>query len=332
MISWPKQNSTGVTEFIILGFPSLPEMRVILFTIFLVIYILTITANLVIIALVKTDAHLHTPMYFFLSNLSFLEISYVSTTVPKMLVSFLSVNNVISFLGCIIQLLVFSVLGATENFLLALMAYDRYLAICNPLHYTTIMNHTTCAHLVVGAWFAGLFVASLPCILVSRLTFCGPNIIDHFLCESAPLIKLACSDTSTSEIILSLSASSATLGSLVFTMGTYICIISTIIRIPSATGRQKAFSTCVSHLTVVTIFYTTVCVMYVRPSGDDPYKNKLVAVFYGIVTPFLNPFIYSLRNKDVKEACRRALKRNRALPKNTGALNVIHCKIGCWNK
>ncbi|XP_030043907.1 olfactory receptor 6B1-like [Microcaecilia unicolor] len=317
-------NQTEVTEFIILGFPSLPELQVLLFIIFLVIYILTIIANLTIITLVKIDTHLHTPMYFFLSNLSFLEMGYVSTTVPKMLEGFISVNNVISLLGCIIQAYIFAVLGASESFFLALMAYDRYMAICNPLHYTTVMNHTTCVQLVVGAWFGGFIAASLPCVLVARLRFCGPNFIDHFLCEAGPLIKLACSDTFLSELILSVSATTTTLASLLFTMGTYVCIISTILRIPSGTGRKKAFSTCASHLIVVTIFYTTVFVMYVRPSGDDPFKNKVVAVFYGIVTPFLNPFIYSLRNKDVKEAFKKVLRKNRAFPKNTGAVSVIH--------
>nr|XP_033779146.1 olfactory receptor 6N1-like [Geotrypetes seraphini] len=324
MKTGPNVNGTKVTEFIILGFPSFPELQVFLFIIFLVIYILTMIANLTIITLVKIDSRLHTPMYFFLSNLSFLEMGYVSTTVPKMLEGFISVSNVISLLGCIIQAYIFAVLGASESFFLALMAYDRYMAICNPLYYTTVMTPTTCIQLVVGAWFGGFIAASLPCVLVARLRFCGPNVIDHFLCEAAPVIKLACSDAFLSELILSISATTTTLASLLFTMGTYMCIISAIVRIPSTTGRKKAFSTCASHLTVVAIFYTTVCVMYVRPSGDDPYKNKVVAVFYGIVTPFLNPFIYSLRNKDVKEAFKKALKINKAFPNKTEAISVIH--------
>ncbi|XP_029435505.1 olfactory receptor 6N1-like [Rhinatrema bivittatum] len=322
---YPKGNGTGVTEFIIIGFPSLPEMQIFLFVIFLSVYILTIVSNTMLIILVKLNHHLQTPMYFFLSNYSFLEMGYVSTSLPKLLENFLTGNNKISFSACIVQLYLFSTFGVTDTFFLVVMAYDRFLAICKPLHYVTIMNPKTCVLLAAASWVLGCLVASLPIVLISRLTFCGPNVIDHIVCESTPVMKLSCSDISSVEIVLSVLGPMSSLGTLLLIVVSYVLIISTILKIPSAVGRKKAFSTCASHIMVVIIFYTTLCVMYVRPPGTEssPHQDKLVSLMYGIIIPFLNPFIYSLRNKDVRQAVKKILKRNNTLPMRLNKLHVI---------
>ncbi|XP_029435504.1 olfactory receptor 6N1-like [Rhinatrema bivittatum] len=325
MKAWRRGNDSGVTEFIIVGFPSLPEMQILLFVVFLTIYILTMVSNAMIILLVKLHHQLHTPMYFFLSNYSFLEMSYVSTSIPKLLKNFLTGNNKISFSGCVVQLYLFSTLGTTDTFLLVLMAYDRYVAICKPLHYAMIMNPKSCILLAAASWAIGFLVASVPIILVTRLRFCGPNEIDHILCEAAPMMKLSCSDVSSVEMVFSFIAPTSILGTLLLIVVSYAFIISTIMRIPSAVGRKKALSTCSSHIIVVSIFYTTICVMYVRRlgTGSSPYRDKFVSLMYGIIIPFLNPFIYSVRNKDVKEAVRKVFQRSKAFPIIVNEHNAI---------
>ncbi|XP_029435495.1 olfactory receptor 6N1-like [Rhinatrema bivittatum] len=317
MTSWQKGNETGVTEFIILGFPCNPRIQILLFVVFLAIYILTMVSNAIIVILVKLHHQLHTPMYFFLSNYSFLEMGYVSASLPKLLENFLTGNNKISFSGCVVQLYLFTTFGITDTFFLVLMAYDRYLAICKPLHYTRIMNARTCALSAAASWTMGTLVASVFIMLVARLPFCGPNVIDHILCESSPLMKLSCSDVSYVQMVFSIMASTSILGTLLLIVVSYAFIISTIMRIPSAVGRKKALSTCSSHITVVVIFYTTLCVMYVKSPGTEssPHQDKVVSLMYGIITPCLNPFIYSLRNKDVKEAIRKVINRNKAFHK-----------------
>ncbi|XP_069819539.1 olfactory receptor 6B1-like [Dendropsophus ebraccatus] len=308
-----EKNCSRTTYFIILGFQGIPETFFFSFILFFFVYLLTVFSNIVIILLVKTDSHLHSPMYFFISNLSVLEIAYISSTLPNLMVGIVSGNKSISFTGCIIQLSCFSCLGGTENVLLAFMAYDRYLAICNPLKYTMIMSPKMCTQLACLSWSLGFIIAMAAILLVVLSCFCGPNIIEHFLCESTPLLQLSCTDVSIATLVLSISTSILTLSSVFFTMISYCFIIHTIIKIPSTTGKKKAMSTCASHFTAVIFFYTSVCVMYVHPSGSNPSRNKIAAVFYGIITPLLNPFVYSLRNKDMKNALYRALKKLKKL-------------------
>nr|XP_033779145.1 olfactory receptor 6N1-like [Geotrypetes seraphini] len=250
---------------------------------------------------------------------------YISASLPKLLESFLTGNNKISFSGCIAQLYLFSTLGTTDTFLLVLMAYDRYLAICKPLHYTMIMNPRACVFLAVASWTTGFLLALILVVLVARLPFCGPNVIDHILCESNPMMELSCSDISSVQMAFSVIASVSILGTLLLIGTSYTFIICTIIKIPSALGRKKAFSTCSSHIIVVIIFYTTLCVMYVRVPGtrSSPEQDKIISLLYGIIIPFLNPFIYSLRNKDMQEAARKVLKRNKDFPTGLNDLNVI---------
>ncbi|XP_054849880.1 olfactory receptor 11L1-like [Eublepharis macularius] len=307
-------NYSTISEFQLLGFQSLPEWQTLLFIMFLVIYILTVTGNMVIISVVKLEPGLQSPMYAFLQNLSFLEIWYTTTIVPKMLSSLVLDSKTISFSGCMTQLYCFVFFGATECFLLALMAYDRYLAICDPLHYTVAMNMQFCCHLAVGAWVVGLFTGLLPSLMISRLNFCRSNEINHFFCDIPPLLKLSCSDTSTTEITIFVLSIVVLFTCFLLTLVSYAFIIMTILKIPSASGRKKTFSTCGSHLAVVVIYYGTMISMYVRPSASlSSELNKIVSIFYTVVTPLLNPVIYSLRNKDFKEGLQKLLKRKCAL-------------------
>ncbi|XP_067388318.1 olfactory receptor 226-like [Emydura macquarii macquarii] len=301
-------NQSVVTEFVTVGFPSLQKIRVPVFLLFLLVYTVTMTGNMVIIFLTRTDPSLRTPMYYFLGNFSFLEIWYTSVTVPKMLTDLLVERKVISFHGCISQLYFFLALGATECLLLAAMAYDRYVAICRPLRYTAIMSGQLCVQLTAWSWITSFLLPLVPIVLISQLRFCGPNVIDHFFCDILPLLRLACTDTRLNEMLSFFLCSSVILGSLVLTLASYGSILATIIGIPSAVGRRKAFSTCASHLTVVAIFYGTVTFMYARPARKFSFNlDKVVAIFYCVVTPLLNPIIYSLRNKEVRAALRKAL-------------------------
>ncbi|XP_030043069.1 olfactory receptor 11L1-like [Microcaecilia unicolor] len=303
-------NHTMVSEFVILGLVSSQETQIWLFMVFLCIYFLTIMGNVVIITVVKLDRGLHTPMYFFLSNLSFLEIWYTTTIVPKMLANFLSVSQTISFSSCMIQLYCFVCLGATECYLLSVMGYDRYLAICAPLHYPTHMNSTSCFQLALGSWVCGILTGLLPVMLISRLQFCGSNFINHFYCDIPPLLSLSCTDTFVAEITIFVLSFLVLLCCFLLTVVSYIFILFSILKIPSATGRQRAFSTCGSHLIVVVIYYGTMIFMYVRPSSSySSNLNKVVSVFYTVITPMLNPVIYSLRNKDVKNATKRLVRK-----------------------
>uniref|UniRef100_A0A8C4WNJ0 Olfactory receptor n=1 Tax=Gopherus evgoodei TaxID=1825980 RepID=A0A8C4WNJ0_9SAUR len=292
-------NQTTIPEFILLGFGNLPQLQTLLF---LIIYIVTVAGNVLIIAVVVADQHFHTPMYFFLGNLSFLETCYTSTILPKVLASLRTGDRTISFSGCITQFYIFGSLASTECLILSVMSYDRYLAICKPLHYAALMNSRFCLH---G------FLAPLPTMLLMlQFTFCGPNELDHFFCDLSPVIKLACSDTHMLEVTALILCSIFTLPPFLLTLASYVCIISTILRIPSTTGRQKAFSTCSSHLIVVTIFYGTLVIVYLLSDSDALRDlNKVFSVFYGVLTPLVNPLIYSLRNKEVKEALRKTVIR-----------------------
>ncbi|XP_029435443.1 olfactory receptor 5A1-like [Rhinatrema bivittatum] len=309
-----RENATIVKQFIIVGFSASKKIQSFLFLLFLLVYASTVAGNGFMIIIICKDHHLHTPMYFFLSNFSFLEICFTSVTVPKMLSDFMVDSKTISFSGCITQLFFYLMLGCAEIYFLAAMAYDRYLAICNPLRYPLIMNNPRCVQLSILCWTGGFISALAPTILVSRLSFCSSNVINHYFCDVTPLMKLSCTDTRTVEIIIFVQASTVAAISLLFTLASYICIISSVLRIPTSTNRWKAFSTCGSHLTVVTIFFGTGIFMYTKPaesySLDD---DKVVSVFYSVITPLLNPFIYSLRNKDVKDALRKAMIKNKSL-------------------
>ncbi|XP_069098215.1 olfactory receptor 6B1-like [Pleurodeles waltl] len=301
-------NQSLVTEFIILGFPSIWELQVVLFALFLVMYILTITEHVVIILVIYKDYRLHTPMYFFLTNLSFLEIGYVTVTVPKMLVNLISASKTISISGCFAQMHIFFLLGTTECFLLTAMAYDRYLAICNPLHYSTIMNRGMCIRFASCCWLGGFLAPILPSTFTFTLIFCGSNIINHFFCDAPPLLKLSCTDIYIINIINFVEGSLVLLTSVFLTLMSYTNIISTILKIPTTDGRQKAFSTCASHLTIILIFYGTTIFTYVRPKTINAVDfNKLVSVIYTSVTPMINPVIYSLRNNDIKQAMKKVI-------------------------
>ncbi|XP_053120538.1 olfactory receptor 2AP1-like [Hemicordylus capensis] len=306
----PSINHTTITEFILLGFGDHHELQILLFLLFLIIYIMAVTGNLLIVVLVVNDRHLQTPMYFFLGNLSCLEICYTSVILPRMLASFLTGNRAISFFGCFIQLYLFGFLVTAETCLLSVMSYDRYLAICKPLQYQFHMSNKVCVSLAAGSWISGCFSVSVVVIWMAHLTYCGFNGIDHFFCDFIPLSKLACSDTSTIMHVAFVLCSVFTFPPFLLTVTSYIFIISAILRISSDSGRQKAFSTCSSHLIVVTIFYGTLMIVYLLPDGPIlSSSTKAVSVFYTILTPMINPLIYSLRNKEVKEALRKLVKK-----------------------
>ncbi|KAM5317623.1 olfactory receptor 6Q1 [Glossophaga mutica] len=302
-------NLTYVTEFVMLGFAGVHEARFVLFILFLTMYLFTLVENLAIILVVSLDHRLRRPMYFFLRHLSCLEIGYTSVTVPKMLAGFIGRDGDknISYAGCLSQLFIFTFLGATECFLLAAMAYDRYVAICMPLRYEALVSWGTCIRLAGACWLAGFLTPILPIYLMSQLTLCGSNVIDHFFCDASPLLALSCSDVTLKETADFLVSLAVLLTSSAVIAVSYGNIIWTLLHIRSAAERRKAFSTCAAHLTVVSLFYGTLFFMYVRTKVASSINfNKVVSVFYSIVTPMLNPLIYSLRNKEVKEALSRA--------------------------
>eukprot|EP00079_Xenopus_tropicalis_P020445 XP_012811324.1 PREDICTED: olfactory receptor 6F1-like [Xenopus tropicalis] len=304
-------NHSSVTEFILLGLSVTEKTRIGLFIFFLLIYILTILANVLIIILVYTNHKLHSPMYILLSSFSFLEICYTAVTVPKMLSDLIHRNqSSISVAGCITQYHFFSVCAATEHFLLVVMAYDRYAAICYPLRYGSIMTNKACIQLILTCWSMSILSVAVPAFSVSKLIFCGPNKIDHFFCEFNPLLKLSCSNTHIIQMIFNSLSWIIIVGCLICIAVSYVFIISTIIKIPSRLGKRKAFSTCASHLTVVGIFYGTVIFIYLGPTVNIPFQqNKVVSVFYIIVTPVLNPIIYSFRNELLRKAASSLAKR-----------------------
>ncbi|KFQ73956.1 Olfactory receptor 6X1, partial [Phoenicopterus ruber ruber] len=304
-------NQTSVTEFILLGFPSLQRVHVLLFVgvldvlVFvgvLVIYIFTVTGNVIIITTVVNDNTLHKPMYFFLGNLSFLGIIYVLTTLLKLLASLLDVRKSISIAGCKAQAFFHFFLCATEFFILIDTSFDPYIAIWNPLHYTTIMSGKLCAQLSFGSWMGGFLIVFVQIVLMLRLPFCGPDIINHFYCDVGPLLKLACTETHHVEWLV-FAVARVVLFSTSFLTVIYFTIIFTILRIPYASGRQKAFSTCIAHLPVVIMLYGTVIFIYIRPKGHASLNvNKVVSLLNTLITPLLNAFIYTLKNKEVKTA------------------------------
>ncbi|XP_003802521.1 olfactory receptor 1052-like [Otolemur garnettii] len=301
-----EENFTVVTEFILLGLTDRTELKIALFVLFLVIYATTLLGNLGMIFLIQVTPQLHTPMYFFLSCLSFVDACYSSVIAPKMLTTFLVERETISISACIVQHLFFGVFITTEGFLLSVMAYDRYVAIVNPLLYTTVMSRRRCIGLVCGSCIGGMINSLTHTISLGRLSFCGSNVVGHFFCDVPPLLKLSCSDTSINELLLLIFSGVIAMGTFLIVIISYIFIAIAILRIRSASGRQKAFSTCASHLTAVTIFYGTLSFNYIQPSSQySVEQEKVVSVFYTLVIPMLNPLIYSLRNKDVKDAVKR---------------------------
>ncbi|XP_012605328.1 olfactory receptor 5AN1-like [Microcebus murinus] len=304
------ENITEVTHFILLGFSDFPRIVGLLFVIFLMIYIITLTWNLCLIVLIRMDSHLHTPMYFFLSNLSFIDVCYVSSTVPKMLSSFFQEQHTVSFAGCIVQYFVFSTMGLSESCLMTAMAYDRYAAICNPLLYSSIMSPSLCVRMVLGSYMAGLTGSSLQIGALLQLHFCGPNVISHFFCDMPQLLILSCTDTYFIQVMLAILTMFFGIVNVLVIMISYAYIVISILKITSTKGRSKAFNTCASHLTAVSFFYTSSISVYLSSSsGASSSFDRFASVFYTVMIPMLNPLIYSLRNKEIKDALKRWQKR-----------------------
>uniref|UniRef100_A0A4X1TA97 Olfactory receptor n=1 Tax=Sus scrofa TaxID=9823 RepID=A0A4X1TA97_PIG len=304
-------NFTLVTEFVLLGLTDDPDLQPILFVLFLGIYLITVGGNLGMLLLIRIDSRLHTPMYFFLASLSCLDLCYSTNVTPKMLINFLSEEKTISYTACLIQCYFFIAMVITEYYMLAVMAYDRYMAICNPLLYSSKMSKGVCICLIAGLYVYGFLSGLMEIMWTYRLTFCGSNVINHFYCADPPLIRLSCSDTFIKETSMFVVAGFNLSNSLLIILISYIFILIAILKMCSAEGRRKAFSTCGSHLVAVTVFYGTLFCMYVRPPTDKSVEqSKVIAVFYTFVSPMLNPIIYSLRNKDVKQAFRKLIRRN----------------------
>ncbi|XP_032757995.1 olfactory receptor 5W2-like [Rattus rattus] len=305
------KNITAFDDFVFLGLSSRQDVQQGLFALFFLVYSVTIIANLGMILLIKLDSRLHTPMYYFLSNLSFCDICYSSTTSPKMLADFLSKEKRIPYNLCAVQMYFFVAFGDIECIMLVVMAYDRYVAICNPLLYTIAMSKKVCTQFVAVACAVGLVDSAIHTSCTFRLSFCNSNVINHFICDIPPLLALSCSDTSINEILLFTFSTLVFGSSVVGVLLSYCYIIATICRMNSAEGRRKAFSTCASHLMAVAIFHGTLLFMYFRPSSSYSMDtDKMASVFYTVVAPMLNPLIYSLRNKDVKGALKKAININ----------------------
>ncbi|XP_015345090.1 olfactory receptor 7A17-like [Marmota marmota marmota] len=304
------QNDTQISEFFLLGFSEESELQLLIFGLFFSLYLVTVLGNLLIILAVISASHLHTPMYFFLSNLSFVDISFTSTTVPKMLVNIQMQRKVITYVGCIIQIYFFALFAGLDNFLLAVMAYDRYVAICHPLHYTLTMNPRLCGFLVLVSWVTSALNSLLHSLMVLRLSFCTDLEIQHFFCEPNQVVHLACSDTFLNDLVVYITAVLLAGGPLSGILYSYSRILSSIRAISSAQGKYKAFSTCVSHLSVVSLFYCTLLGVYLSSAVTHNSPSSATAsVMYTVVTPMLNPFIYSLRNKDIKSALKTLFEK-----------------------
>ncbi|KAM9330280.1 olfactory receptor 11L1-like [Gastrophryne carolinensis] len=300
-------NKSTVTDFILLAFVDLHDLQNLFLFAIILTYITCIMGNLFIIGLVKTHSSLHTPMYFFISIFSGLEIMFVSVTIPKLLSNLIAAYNMISFSGCFVQMYVFVSLGVTECYMLVVMVFDRHLAINSPLRYSTVMSPNLCIKLAIFPWIIGFGTALLPTICTAQLTFCGPNVIDHFFCDLAPLQNLSCSDTFISSVSTSVAAILDVISPFLIIIGLYVHIIVAISNIKSKKGKQKAFSTCTSHLIVASLYYGTGMTIYVKPTGSN--YGKYLSLMYTAVTPMINPFIYTFRNRDVKKVLRMLINR-----------------------
>ncbi|XP_007949404.1 olfactory receptor 11G2-like [Orycteropus afer afer] len=304
-----RDTTSSVSHFILLGFPSSPETQLLYFGLFSVTYMLTLMGNTAIVCAVWWDQRLHTPMYIFLGNFSFIEICYVTTTVPNMLTIFLSTRKSISFVNCFAQFYFFFSCGCDEGCYLCIMAFDRYLAICHPLHYPHIMTKDLYTGLAIFGWSCGFILTLTPVLLISRLPYCGPNIINHFMCDPVPLMMLSCSEDTTTQLIYSTLNVIFMIGTFLFVLCSYFLVILAVLRMPSTASKHKAFSTCASHLAVVILFFGSVMVMYVNPGSGHPVKKqKIVTLFYSVITPLCNPLIYSLRNKEMLAALRKIFR------------------------
>ncbi|XP_077020893.1 olfactory receptor 2A25-like [Tamandua tetradactyla] len=308
------ENQTSTTEFILLGFPLGAQIQMLLFGIFSLFYLITLLGNGAILGLILLDSRLHTPMYFFLSHLALVDIAYACHTVPQMLVNLLNPAKPISFAGCITQTFLFLTFAHTECLLLVVMSYDRYVAICHPLQYTSIMNWKVCIILATTSWILGVLLALVHVVLLLPLPFCGPQRVNHFFCEIIAVLKLACADTHINEMVVLAGAVSVLVGPFFSIVISYIHILYGVLRIHSEKGHQKAFSTCSSHLCVVGLFYGTAIIMYVGPRYGNPQEQKkYLLLFHSLFNPMLNALIYSLRNKDVKVALKTVLTKERTL-------------------
>nr|XP_020010879.1 olfactory receptor 1468-like [Castor canadensis] len=304
------RNKTTILEFLLLGLPIPPEHQHLYYALFLAMYLTTILGNLLIIVLILLDSYLHTPMYLFLSNLSFSDLCFSSVTIPKMLQNMKRQVPSIPYAECLTQMYFFMLFGDLESFLLVAMAYDRYVAICFPLHYTSIMSPELCVWLVVLSWVLTTFHALLHILLMARLSFCEDNVIPHFYCDISPLLKLACSDTHINELVIFIMGGLIIVIPFILIFMSYAQIISSVLKVPATQGIHKAFSTCGSHLSVVSMFYGTIIGLYLCPSANNStVKETVMAMMYTAVTPMLNPFIYSLRNRDMRGAMGRVLSK-----------------------
>ncbi|XP_040267772.1 olfactory receptor 12D2-like [Bufo bufo] len=302
-------NYTSISDFVLLGLTDIATLQVFLFIFFLMFYIINLIGNLSIMVITIIDKNLHTPMYYFLWNLSFLDICYSSVAVPKMLRDFLVSEKIISFAGCILQMHFFHFLGSTEVMLLTAMSYDRYVAIGNPLRYSAIMNTRACQSLAFGSWITGYFHSLLHTLMAARLPFCGPNLVKHFFCDIKPVLKLACTDTSLNLKLLTRVTGTLATTTLLLTLLSYVFISKFLLKIRTAESRKRALSTCSAHLTVVFLLYGTAIFTYLRPSTQDSLdQDRAAAVLFTVITPALNPIIYTLRNKDIKKAMKKLVK------------------------
>ncbi|XP_062034652.1 olfactory receptor 7A10-like [Lepus europaeus] len=301
-------NKTQLSEFLLLGFSEVPALQPVIFGLFLSMYLVTVAGNLLIVLAILSDPHLHTPMYFFLSNLSLVDVCFTSTTVPKMLVNIQTQSKAISYAGCITQMFFFILFVGLDDFLLAVMAYDRFVAICHPLHYMVIMNPRLCVQLVLASWILSVLQAMLHSSMVLQLSFCIHLEIPHFFCELSQVLRSVCSDTFLNDLMIYFTSVLLGGGPLAGILYSYSKIISAIRAISSAQGKNKAFSTCASHLSIVSLFYCTGLGVYLGSAiSQNPHSTATASVIYTVVTPMLNPFIYSLRNTDMKRALKRSL-------------------------
>ncbi|XP_036596904.1 olfactory receptor 24-like [Trichosurus vulpecula] len=303
-------NKTNAEEFFLLGLSDKPEQQPLLFAIFLCMYLIILTGNLLIILAIGSDSHLHTPMYFFLSNLSFVDLCLATNTIPKMLANIQSKSKSISYVCCLTQMYFFHFFGIVDSILITVMAYDRFVAICHPLHYTTIMSPRVCGLMVGLPWAFSVVISLAHTLLVSRLNFCASTELPHFFCDLTPLLRLSCSDTTVNKVLVLIVGGLVIVTPFLCLLASYARIVVAILKVPSAGGRKKAFSTCSSHLSVVALLYGTTIGVYLSPSSIcTTVKDKASAVMYTVVTPMLNPFIYSLRNRDLKGALKKLIHR-----------------------